>query len=335
MAEPVRIFEPEIERLLKEAAADPRSMLLRVPRDPGQRAPFDLDAGVSARAAGLSPVEHHILQTCRAEAGELLWRWVSVALANSNDLPSLFRSMDPSRGISSKPTGTGLRDRARRIQEMIEGEASGRLASQLLGIGQDPAPSLAELRHLAETSLRIHPTDSARITLAVIEDFAGNRRTAQEILSSLLERSRDRPMCALALYNLGRMHRIEERSGDAAACYRSSAELAPHWAMPLTTLLISLIEAGDPRAAMRTALRLDALGGEARAEVELQREGLMKEIRSAGWSPTSEAIALAEDVRELHGRLSRRLLDVFEPSLQGSSVAGVAGGSSRDRTRVP
>ena len=312
MAEPVRIFEPEIERLLKEAAADPRSMLLRVPRDPGQRAPFDLDAGVSARAAGLSPAEHHILETCRAETGELLWRWVSVALANSNDLPSLFRSMDPSRGTSSKPTGTGLRDRARRIQEMIEAEASGRLASQLSGIGQDPDPSLAELRHLAETSLRIHPTDSARITLAVVEDFAGNRRTAQEILSSLLERSRDRSMCALALYNLGRMHRIEERTRDAVACYETALELTPQWAMPLTALLFTQTEVGDRSAAIRTADRLDHLGSEAEAEVELQREGIMTEIRTAGCSPTKAAAALAGTVRDRQGRLSGRLLDVFE-----------------------
>src|SRR5436189_4868215 len=67
-------FDPELEELLREIAADPGSRLLRMPRSTRPRDLLAIPEPVTRARAGLSVAERHLIEVHRDELAHLLRR---------------------------------------------------------------------------------------------------------------------------------------------------------------------------------------------------------------------------------------------------------------------
>ena len=314
MADPVRIFSPEVEQLLAEAAANPNSMLLRAPRNPERRTPFDLTGGVSVKAAGLSPPERRVLNSYRAEAAEVLWRWVAHSLVNRQEGHGRIRALSPRRSAPGNLKPMDVRAKAERLQSGIQGGGSTtELLAGLAAVARGTGGTGANLESLALLSLRVLPTDSARICLAVAQETSGASGACRAVLTSVISRSRCRDASALALYNLGWLSRRSRQPERAVAAYEAALDLAPDWGVPMSALLFTLLELEDVGRARSIALRLDDLEIEADEEVNTQKEGLTAELRSMGRAPSAQFIKLAKDLCDHTGDRTRGFLNAFFP----------------------
>lgn len=78
------LFSPELEGLLREAAADPRSVLLRVPRSSPLRSLLARQEPLKPTATGLGALDRHLLAVHRDELAEALLEGCLVRLYSNH-----------------------------------------------------------------------------------------------------------------------------------------------------------------------------------------------------------------------------------------------------------
>ena len=312
MVDPKRLLSPEVEELLAEAAANPRSMLMRSPRAAELREPFDLEAGVSARAAGLSAPERKILEVYREETAELLRQWIGLALVDpargSRFLSRSDSSGNPVGSIDSRHLNTRASAllRSRSLQRMPQ------IQHGLDSMLKEGVPQLAATESLAKLLLEIRPSDSTRILLALSQAVTGSSRNAKRILKSILRTSVSRSTSAYALHNLAWLSKGDGDDGVALRAYAAAVEAAPLWGLPLTGLLLTSVEMGAEASAFHAAERLDELGPIAAESSRIQSANYQSEARISGWAPSPTAKNLATRLCSQFGAGTRRILDVFQ-----------------------
>jgi hypothetical protein len=197
MAEPA-LLSPEIEGLLRELAADPRSELLRVPR-PARIVPFlEGDCAIGADDSSLRSLERHLLRVHRDELAALLLLACEHALLKWPQPPyHVVRFQSPRRLRDPLVEDEWSADMRHAV-----GFADVSAADVLLRMIHLPSSSWPSVSELASLSHKIVPGDRARIFAGIGLVYAGRPRTALRLLTEVAVRRRGH-LSAYAWSNIG------------------------------------------------------------------------------------------------------------------------------------
>ena len=305
------IYEPEVEELLRELAADPTSTLLRVPRKGIVPTLFDRGTMVSPRAAGLSSAERHLLQVYREEV-ELLLRqaWILYSQQNEPFGPVMSWHVTVDRR-HEPPSIEEWRSRSQRaLERPLEGDGAPEARELLLQCIRESPLSLPTHTQLAAAALRLVPTNQARIYIATDLQLSGRIEVALRSYRDVLSHSSafHRSFC---LQNMTNAH---ENLGDlesAALCAAEACSLDESRPDPLMNWLCLSIQRMDREAALRAASRIDELLPVDHAALVAFVQG-MPECRALGWwKPQRGVAAFLSGIIERLGPPSRSVAHAF------------------------
>jgi hypothetical protein len=306
-------LEPEVDALLREAAADPRSILLRVERKRAVPLLFSDESDVGPMTAGLAAIDRHLLAVHRSEVAELLRKVCLLRLMNGPRGRACVNRRPMVRGELRSPRLPDLRQQAEFEQES---QPSTELAATgldlVMQVLSDPAREEPRVYELAAVSHRLQPTQEAQVLGAMDLSQRESPTTAVRLLLRVLN---DRPSVAtagcvcnnlgFAWNELGDLRKAFEALGEAM---RFSEELA------LTRLnrLALGIQLGDECAALDANRELDSLIAADHPAVTAFVETALLARNSHRWSPTYEATTLVKMIRDQLGEAGRRIADAFE-----------------------
>jgi hypothetical protein len=186
MAEPV-LFDPAIEDLLREIAADPDSCLLRVPRPSIVKSLAHRQGVVRPSATGLSSAERELLRVHRAELAKLLREACVLRLAQHPQLRLELSLHLTATRRTPVMSSADWRSKTKYTLQAARSDGSDLGGMELLDACVAPGGvESTSVAQLAIASMRLEPTDAARIYPAVELTLDGAERMALRILHETL-----------------------------------------------------------------------------------------------------------------------------------------------------
>jgi len=307
-------LDPELEQLLREAAADPDSHLLRVPRQKVWRTLEEAERAhaVSPRQTGLTAIERELLSVHHAELGRLLLLAARKAIFAKPD--SSFRW----HRFSSKKSKVEDRDRAafqRQITDRVDrgfGDERSVLGRDLLlrcaSVAAAEFPSIGQL---CAASLRIWPESVGRIYIAI--DFI-DRGLPDMALRTLRGVAREEPsseLLSFAWENIGFALSLKGDFKNAALACRNAATIGPVRHFPSMSWLCASLQAGDPRLVDESAEYLDATSSADLRLVGWFCSNQRRSRLSGVWRPTDTSRQIVARMSDRLGTCSARVAELF------------------------
>lgn len=250
-------LDPEVEGILVDIARDKNSTLLRVPtRDLGAFAV----SGHVAGTTGLTSAERHLLQTHRVELARAL-RDICRSSLRSNPVATLHLAEQVSLSASS-PQLSPARAVAiarERIADLDEGQTQEVTSiNRLLETATTTHDSeFTTIERLAAASIRLQPTDTARILVGIERTYRGLTRSSIAILSGVVAGSSTHTVKSYALSNLANALNESGQTEDALTAYLAAGELSDDRAIPALSSLLLAASLDDTRRGRRIASRVD------------------------------------------------------------------------------
>lgn len=296
-------FEPKLEELLREVAAEPDSCLLRVDKKASHKALLRTPEVVSHAATQLSPAERDIARFYREEVA-----WLLLELC-------LYLSVnDPNRGIaintrvlasdqSSPPTAQYLEKRRKQLHRATS-EMSEPLALVSQCLSAEPGPSLGDV---AEAASRLVPSMAARgyarIHLINRGEFAEALR-----LSDLIARNPGTTRSRVSnCEGRGRIAFVTRNHPEALAAYRESYHSDPTRALPAALWLLNSLATGDKLQAEQAVDAFDDVVGKDKWSSDEVLACLNHHRTSTEPTPLDRDLALR--VAEAAGPAGQQLID--------------------------
>jgi hypothetical protein len=253
-------FSPELEGLLREVAADPRSVLLRVPRLSPLRSLLARQEPLRPSATGLGALDRHLLAVHRDELSQALLEACLVRLYSN---PDWSLSVHRTRTATEDWVVESPRDWAERTREKAEILA----ATPTEFVGLDLLQACIEpggldavsITQLARASLRLAPGATARAWIAfemrLVGRFADAIRLVDQQLAEHVE-----PSLAAALleYRAGAFSLLGDFQAASQDTWRAHLEDRGRVSALVNSLYCAL-RAGDREAARRAGSELDVV----------------------------------------------------------------------------
>lgn len=305
-------FSPELEGLLREAAADPRSVLLRVPRPSPLRSLLARQEPLTPTATGLAALDRHLLAVHREELAEALLEGCLVRLYSNPDWGMrVNRARTPTEDWAIE-TPVEWAKRTRTSAEVFASLPCELVGIELLQACVSPGGlDGASLTQLARAALRLVPGGRARawiaIDLRLADRFADAIRLVDQELAHHV-----RPSLASTLLECraSALSCLGDYAGATRDAWRSHLENGDQITALVNGMHYALL-AGDQAAAERTGAALDAsvahpTGGLLHlfdVFVRMVREGQVAIL------PSNRTIARA--LLDSAGPLAKKVLDVY------------------------
>ncbi len=302
----------ELEALLREAATDPRSTLLRVERPRRVLGLFERQSSVPATVAGLSLVERHLLDVYRDELADLLRRACLVRLFSEPAIrPFVHRSKSAAEDFEIESQATWSR-RARVSLGPLDQEGRRLEGLDLIERCAQASDTLGHcsITQLARASQRLQPTDWAEAWVAFDLVLHGQHEVTARLVPQILAAGARPSVAAACLEYLGL---AESMRGDPVAsmhAYRSAFHRDQERATPLVGWMHMAIRAGQAADAERAGRILDELVREALPGLLELFENYGAQKRAGFFLPTREGVRIAKDLSKRVGPLARRVTDV-------------------------
>lgn len=314
MAEPDAItIDPEVEEILRSVASDSNSTLLRVSRPTRLTGFFNRGRGVSAITAGLTPAERHLVRTRRSEVARLLREAGRMKLF---DRPEGRLNVSPFRSTGEehlrwKPEELATCVRENRVGESIPAELAfcWCLLDRCVGAPYADHPSIAQL---ALASLRLEPTDEARIMAALDLIQGGAPEAGIRILVYVLGAPSSSSVAVSARGNLGMAYSFLGDLPMALAHYSAARRLGGQCLDQCMNCLVFAIQLGRVEEAREAALMIETLALASFAPVQLFSETRSILRRRGNWSPSAESLETIRKLSPCFGPASRRIASVFD-----------------------
>lgn len=249
-------LDPEVEEILREVAADPRSKLLRVQRPTSVRALTEQVPTVGVATAGLTVAERHLVQTYRAEVAYALRLAAWYRLAQSDHFKAGFsrQARGPSN-LHAVPTRGEVESVARSAP--VQCDPATRTAQLLIDscarVGSGEWPSVTVLLEAAQ---RLCPSLEAAVN-AGIQLFDVDAQAARLVFIELTQRPLSRWDTTVIQSNLAFSYFI---AGDVQASHRMYEQAAlgqPQNLNAVASLLVTSSRLGDARLMDWTSKLLD------------------------------------------------------------------------------
>jgi hypothetical protein len=180
-------LDPQVEEVLRRVATEPGSALLRVPRPSSIKGFFDRQHAVGIAASGLSSAERQLVQAHRSDVARLLREACRMKLLSGPEGPvnvSPFRSIqEPHVRLDPEALAREARRQASADKSLTDMDPCWSLIEACV---RDPRGGSPSVLQLAEASLRLEPTDEARIMAALELTQHGSPESATRILHHML-----------------------------------------------------------------------------------------------------------------------------------------------------
>jgi len=225
-------FEPELESLLQEVAADPESRLLSAQRKREYRALLSNPDPVSSKSDVLSKPEAYLLDFYREELAWLLVEACSVAFRSDSKFGQRFHRMRSDRAPQALPDEAQFKVRAEIVASNAPKSSALRILHSCLTTSSG---AKASIRSIALASLEVAPCPEA--LCYQIHDMVneGDLVLAEELCAVLLRRSITPAVRASALSAAGRIafDRADYRAAARAHAAVLDADASRHSSIPL------------------------------------------------------------------------------------------------------
>jgi len=306
------LFDPELEGLLRELAADPRSRLLRLPRPrtlPELLARPDL---VRPAHTGLTLAERHLLQVHRDELADVLRRACLMRFF-SDPARAIYlnRSIDAHTRIEVD-TPEQWRARARDVLADLR-----RSPGPLEGIDlveaclRPDAERTISITQLARASMILQPTDTAQAYVGL--DLVMSDRSTEGIqtMEEVLSLKPQGVVRACILENIGLA--LGQSNDLAGACdrYKEASRLCPERPSPAVGWLMTALQSGLREQSIEAAAQLDQTESHAQAGAMdlISNYASQKAANAVEVSPQCDL--LARSLEDRFRRLSREVVRVL------------------------
>jgi tetratricopeptide (TPR) repeat protein len=307
------IMGPDLERLLLEAATDPRSQLLRVPRPARVADLFERQGVLRPSATSLTNLDRHLLAIHRAELANLLLRGCDALLSEDGEARLRIhrcKNANQDRELQTwddlAKDATSFPDQPQSREPVVDGR---RIVLALAGCSPDE--SKPSLTRLALAANRLQPSSRAIAWVGFDQALHDQDATAVRVLNELLAHCSTLETASASLANLGMAHSNLGRYPEACRAYRSSFERDPTRVTALVGWLHYAIQAGAAEEARTAARILDEVVRDPRPTfLDLLRS--YDERRRIGRLDISEASrTTARKVASGAGSVSGRIIDVY------------------------
>lgn len=306
-------LDPELEMILREVAADPDSPLLRVTRPQRIRGLFERGGAVSERSTLLTKAERQLVRVYRAEVAWLLRQAALVKLLEGTP-GRLYADRYNYRGGGEYPLlrPNEIRDRAREIpgvgSKMDDSSSVLMLVERCAAYPLEQRPTPADL---AAASLRLHPTDEARVLAAMDFSHKDSLRTAIGLLGNVLEADPLPGVATSAWSYIGLAYsRLRDYDRSHRAYMMQSGvdpDGIPGWMYRLSMSL----QAGDASDAVHSAAHIDELAAHGGMHVNRFVRALAERRRAGEWTPSVDALRLSPLIRDRIGQVGGRIADAL------------------------
>jgi hypothetical protein len=305
-------IDPELEGLLRELAADPESSLLKVPREKQIPSLFLHSTAVEAHARNLIVTERHLLATHRAELSGLLRQACLLRLVEGPDSRLyLYRHITATRSCTpfDIPTLKSRLNYSRRFDTPLSEHLSAtELLERCVTTPHSRTPSVCEL---ATASLRLEPTESARILAAIELSHGLSPRTSLTLLEGVLARNPTRREQLSALTHIGLAHSKFGAFDKARNAYRAACFLDESVLIGWIGFLLMSLQMGDATGSLQASQGLEQATQHKTCLIEDWAERLEIRRLSNEWRPTDKALITSKQIKDRLGSAGRRLADVM------------------------
>lgn len=306
-AEPM-VFDPEVEALLREIAADPNSSLLRVTRPQAVKGLFERTERVSPGMTGLSSAERHLVQVHRNEVAHLLrevcrWRMLNDPGSKENFTP--YSGANEARQTSLQE----LADRTRSLQEgakKTESDSALQLIEKCIG-GTD----VVHVSSLASASQRLEPHDAARIYIGLDLAFRGRPHSAIRVYKSLLAECVEPAMRSSAWANTALAYELLGMNEMMVGCTSQSA-LASDNPTAATEWLFGALLLEDKAASLAASHRIEDLTNGHLKPVQWYVSTLRARRAAGSFTPTRSQKRFVQTLSDSLAPAARGIVDAFE-----------------------
>ncbi|MCC7169989.1 MAG: hypothetical protein IT459_06045 [Planctomycetes bacterium] len=303
------IFAPEVEAMLVQAAADPNSLLMRVPRRHARA--WSNDPAKSTQP-GLGAIERHLLQALRSEVAEGLRAMCDRKLA---EVRAPVRLVLPVRlGTARATLGESelLDEDARRY---LVASSEWRDASRTSSVSGTAAAPLHDLsvEALAVLAQRFEPSPRSNVHAGLAALERREFELAAARFGDVIQTTSSAAYLSAAWSNLGTVHGFRGSDADADAAHRLAWALRPDNASAALSVFFRAIQRGDSAFIGAHAEGL-SVAVEPREAADLSVYCMeLRARRKAGlWTPTAEARELVMRLGDRFDRQMRRLFDEFQ-----------------------
>lgn len=303
---------PELEGLLREAAADPRSVLLRVPRPSPLRSLLARQEPLRPSATGLGALDRHLLAVHREELSAALLEACMVRLYSNPDWSlSVHRTRTATEDwVVESPANWA--ERTRETADAFVGASVELAGLDLLRACIEPnGLEAVTITQLARAALRLTPSASARAWIAFEMRLIGRYQDAIHLADQQLAQHVQPKLAASLLeYRAGANSLLGSFGAAAHDCWKAHLEDRLR-ASALVNCLYCALRAADSLVASQAGMELDRLVVEPTSglldQIELV-ERFASEYRRCV-PPTTRTIARSQS--DEAGPLTRRILHVF------------------------
>ncbi len=312
MKEHRRIFGDEVEGLLRELAADPRSTLLRVPRPRTVQGLLERQIPIPSSATGLTVLERNLLAVHREELAFLL-RQACVLRFFAEKRAGVYLS----RALTTKlelrvPSVEDLRDASRPAFAASESDLGRREDLELLeACLQDNPVQPPAITQLARASQRLHPSDSAECCIGLDQVLAERFTAGRRVLEQLVARNPAPLVTSLAWANMGLSQGLQGLDHAALECYRRASQAiddAPHAIM---AWLFFAVKSCNESETLRAARRLDEAVSKDHPSLDTFVVGYSAQFRPGGFASTPACREFVIRIEDRIGPASRRIAHVL------------------------
>jgi hypothetical protein len=306
-AEPM-LFTPEVEEVLREVAADPRSSLLKISRPEHLRGHFERYSNVGPQTAGLTAAERHLVTAYRSEVARLLGDVCRRRLVDASPTISCSVTVDTQVKIYEEHE---LRERAKEIRDLgtewTEPGIEELLASCVSGaISREPT-----VTDLATAMARLEPSDSARVLAGLDLNLRGSPRVALQLYRSALEGQPDALMESQIWDNVGQSLAVLGEDESALRASRSASTVNPSKVTSRFVWCQAALVLGIHEDAEDAALQINDLVGPNDEAVNWYLLMLKHRRASGEWVPTNTGLGTMRRLGDRYGGAVGRLADVW------------------------
>ena len=311
----VQLFDSNFEGLLREAAAAPRSMLLRVERPQVFAALRSREAPASVAMAGLSSVERELLASYRAELGFLLRQATIYSLTNDEKTGSWIDPTIADRKLHHLPTREELNAAAASHLDGSNPSSRAETAAELEYLRDllSSKCSAVSTPEIAAAALRVEALDQPRIYMGAYFAALGESTKSVDVLRFVLDGRASAGNEAFALEGTALAFGRAGKFTDAARSMKAAVALDfPRPELPMRYLLYSAL-AGDRSDIVDAMHAVEELVPENHPSIDHVCDVIGQQVHLGVWCLPAESSTALQHLGRRTGCVSNRILNELAP----------------------
>lgn len=298
-------LSPELRELLEEFSSAPSAHILRARPGRTLNILYPESRRGSPRSALPKNAERHLLQAHRDEVGRLLYTQAAIELTRDTAFGSALSASVTLHQTLELPDAATLKRRSATAAAGLaarDSDPGAEVLARCCSTGARLQPA-----DLLEASMRVRPSDSARVSLGLDLMRRGQLQAAEDCLHQVLAGHPTALIRSYSWQNLGLLENRRGQHAQAADAYQQAAEAHEDRIAPLLSLFGEYLHLGQREDALETSRRIDDMVGPEHDAVRSYIQGRGNSRRSGEWSPTPSAQDLLPRIIDRLGAASNEI----------------------------